>query len=48
MMTKNKELAEKYFPYEYEIVDTPYFGYEIQIQHKYVTKSLYNGELFKN
>lgn len=31
MMTTNKELVEKYFPYEYEIVDTPYFGYEIHI-----------------
>lgn len=31
MMTKNKELAEKYFPREYELVDSPYFGYEIHI-----------------
>lgn len=31
MMTTNKELVEKHFPYEYEIVDTPYFGYEIHI-----------------
>lgn len=31
MMTKNKELVEKHFPYEYEIVDVPYFGYEIHI-----------------
>ena len=30
-MTKSKKLVEKYFPYEYEIVDTPYFGYEIHI-----------------
>ena len=31
MMTKSKNLVEKYFPCEYEIVDTPYFGYEIHI-----------------
>ena len=31
MMTKSKKLVEKHFPYEYEIVDTPYFGYEIHI-----------------
>ena len=31
MMTKSKKLVEKYFPCEYEIVDTPYFGYEIHI-----------------
>lgn len=31
MMTKSKKLVERYFPYEYEIVDTPYFGYEIHI-----------------
>ena len=31
MMTKNKELVETYFPCEYEIVDSPYFGYEIHI-----------------
>lgn len=31
MMTTNKELVEKHFPCEYEIVDTPYFGYEIHI-----------------
>ena len=30
-MTKSKKLVEKHFPYEYEIVDTPYFGYEIHI-----------------
>lgn len=30
-MTKNKKFVEKYFPYEYEIVDTPYLGYEIHI-----------------
>lgn len=30
-MTKNKELAEKYFPDEFNLVDTPYFGYEIHI-----------------
>lgn len=31
MMTTNKSLVEKYFPYEYEIVDSPYFGYEVHI-----------------
>lgn len=31
MMTTDKKFVEKYFPYEYEIVDTPYFGYEIHI-----------------
>lgn len=31
MMSTNKELVEKYFPFEYEIVDSPYFGYEIHI-----------------
>ena len=25
---------ERYFPYEYELVDTPYFGYEIHIGKK--------------
>lgn len=31
MITKSKKLVEKYFPYEYEIVDSPYFGYKIHI-----------------
>lgn len=31
MMTKSKKLVEKHFPHEYEIVHTPYFGYEIHI-----------------
>lgn len=31
MMTTNKDLVETFFPYEYKIVDTPYFGYEIHI-----------------
>ena len=31
MMTKDKSLAERYFPNEYELVDDPYFGYEIHI-----------------
>lgn len=34
MMTKSKKLVEKYFPCEYEIVDTPYFGYEVHIGKK--------------
>lgn len=31
MMTKSKKLVEKHFPYEYEIVDTPMFGYEVHL-----------------
>lgn len=31
MMMRNKKIVEKYFPNEYEIVDSPYFGYEIHI-----------------
>lgn len=31
MMTKNKEIVERYFPGEYELVDTPDFGYEVHI-----------------
>lgn len=31
MMTKNKKIAEKYFPGEYELTDSPDFGYEIHI-----------------
>lgn len=31
MITTDKELAQEYFPGEYEIVDEPYFGYEIHI-----------------
>ena len=31
MMSTNKSLVEKYFPNEYEIVDSQYFGYEIHI-----------------
>lgn len=31
MMSRNKELVEKHFPFEYEIVDTPYLGYKIHI-----------------
>lgn len=30
-ITKNKEVAEKYFPYDYSLTDVPYFGYEIHI-----------------
>lgn len=30
-ITKNKELVEKYFPYDYMLTDSPYFGYEIHI-----------------
>ena len=31
MMTTKKDLVEKHFSLEYEIVDTPYFGYKIHI-----------------
>ena len=31
MMTTDKELVNKYFNGEYEIVDDPYLGYEIHI-----------------
>ena len=31
LMTKNKEMAQKYAPYSYELTDEPYFGYEIHI-----------------
>ena len=31
MMTTNKELVNKYFDGEYEIVDDPYLGYQIHI-----------------
>lgn len=30
-MTRNKEAAQKYAPYSYELTDMPYFGYEIHI-----------------
>lgn len=31
MITKNKELAQYYAPYSYELIDEPYFGYKIHI-----------------
>ena len=31
MMMKDKELVTKYFDNEYELTDTPYFGYEVHI-----------------
>lgn len=31
MMIMDKEIVKKYFTNEYEIVDFPYFGYEIHI-----------------
>ena len=43
-MTTNKELAEKYFPNEFELVDSPYFGYEIHIAKRSLGwKVLYQG-----
>ena len=33
-MIKDKKFVDKYFPYEYEIVDEPYFGYEVHIGKK--------------
>lgn len=31
MITKNKEQAQRYAPYSYELTDEPHFGYEIHI-----------------
>lgn len=31
MITKNKELAQQYAPYSYELTDEPYFGYQIHV-----------------
>ena len=31
MITTNKKLVTQYFPNEYDLVDSPYFGYEIHI-----------------
>lgn len=31
MITKNKELAQRYAPYSYELIDSPYFGYKIHV-----------------
>lgn len=31
LMSKNKDFVDKYFPEEYEIVDLPYFGYQVHI-----------------
>ena len=31
MMIKKKDIVEKYFPNEYELTDTPYFGYQVHI-----------------
>ena len=31
MITKNKEMAQRYAPYSYELTDEPYFGYEIHV-----------------
>lgn len=31
LMTKDKQQAQKYAPYSYELTDEPYFGYEIHI-----------------
>ena len=30
-MTTDKDAAQKYAPYSYELTDTPYFGYEIHV-----------------
>lgn len=44
LMTTNKELAKKYFPNEFELVDSPYFGYEIHIAKRSLGwKVLYQG-----
>ena len=31
MITKNKEFAQHYAPYSYELTDSPYFGYMIHV-----------------
>lgn len=31
LMTRNKQAAQKYAPYSYELTDEPYFGYEIHV-----------------
>lgn len=31
MITKNKEMAQRYAPYSYELTDEPYFGYQIHV-----------------
>lgn len=31
MITKNKEMAQRYAPYSYVLTDEPYFGYEIHV-----------------
>lgn len=30
-ITKNKEIAEKFAPYSFELTDTPYWGYKIHL-----------------
>lgn len=31
MITRNKELAQRYAPYSYELTDEPYFGYQVHV-----------------
>ena len=31
LITRNKEIAEKFAPYSFELTDTPYWGYKIHI-----------------
>ena len=45
MMTTNKELVHRYFPGEYEIVEEPYLGYEINIgKRSYGWKPLFQEQ----
>lgn len=44
MTTTNKNFVEKYFSDEYELVDSPYFGYEIHIGKRSIGwKPLFQG-----
>ena len=34
LMSKNKDFVDKYFPEEYEVVNSPYLGYQIHISKR--------------
>lgn len=47
LFTKNKQLCDEFFPFEYEIVDQPEFGYRIHVsKNSYGWKTL--GQIHKN
>lgn len=51
MMIKDKELVTKYFDNEYELTDSPYFGYEVHIMKlSYGWKPLFewHGNAYKS